>query len=214
MRARGLATAGSVLVVTACTVLFGLTPREGQSQTTLPEVSSNALRPVSAFANIGDPRTRAVALFEEAGKVLTHARCVNCHPASDRPRQTDARRPHQPLVVRGVDGHGAPGMECATCHHADNFDPAQVPGHPQWHLAPASMAWEERSLGEICEQIKDPARNGGKDMAALLHHMGEDSLVGWAWSPGAGRTAAPGTQAEFGALVRAWADAGAHCPAQ
>ena len=28
----------------------------------------------------------------------------------------------------------------------------------------------------ICEQIKDPARNGGKDMAALLHHMAEDSL--------------------------------------
>ncbi len=76
------------------------------------------------------------------------------------------------------------------------------------------MAWEGRSLGAICEQIKDLARNGGKDMAALLHHMEEDSLVGWAWSPGAGRTAAPGTQAEFGALVRAWADAGAHCPAQ
>ncbi len=213
MRPRGLAIAGS-LVVAACAALLGLVVSGAPSQTASPAISSNVLRPVSAFANIGDPHARAVALFEEAGKVLTHARCVNCHPASDRPRQTDARRPHQPLVVRGADSHGAPGMACAACHHASNFDPAHVPGHPEWHLAPASMAWEGRSLGAICEQIKDPARNGGKDMTALLHHMGEDSLVGWAWAPGAGRTSAPGTQAEFGALMRAWADAGAHCPAQ
>jgi len=74
------------------------------------------------------------------------------------------------------------------------------------------MAWAERSVDAICTQIKDPARNGGRDMAALLHHVAEDSLVGWAWSPGAERTPAPGTQAEFGALMRAWADTGAHCP--
>jgi len=42
--------------------------------------------------------------------------------------------------------------------------------------------------------------------------MAEDSLVGWAWSPGAGRAPAPGTQAEFGALARAWAAAGGDCP--
>jgi hypothetical protein len=42
--------------------------------------------------------------------------------------------------------------------------------------------------------------------------MAEDSLVGWGWSLGAGRTRVPGTQAQFGALMRAWADAGAHCP--
>ena len=68
-------------------------------------------------------------------------------------------------------------------------------------------------LGEICAQIKDPARNGGKDMAALVRHMAEDSLVSWGWSPGPGRHPAPGTQAEFGALIRAWAETGAHCPA-
>jgi mono/diheme cytochrome c family protein len=170
------------------------------------------LRPPSAFAGITDPQARSVALFQEAGKVITHARCVNCHPAAERPLQTDRMRPHQPLVVRGADGHGAPGMLCATCHGPANFDPARVPGHPEWHLAPASMSWEGRSLGQICEQIKDPGRNGGKDMAALLHHMAEDSLVGWAWSPGPGRTPAPGTQAGFGELLRAWADAGAHCP--
>jgi hypothetical protein len=199
-----LGIAGALLPVFAQT-----TPPPAAPTTSSPDT----LRPISSFASIAEPRARAIALFEEAGKVLTHARCVNCHPASERPLQTDRMRPHQPMVVRGADGHGAPGMACGTCHHAANYDPARVPGHPEWHLAPESMAWEGRSLGQICEQIKDPARNGGKHMAALLHHAAEDSLVGWGWSPGADRTPAPGTQAEFGALLRAWADAGAHCPA-
>jgi hypothetical protein len=42
--------------------------------------------------------------------------------------------------------------------------------------------------------------------------MAEDSLVGWGWSLGDGHTPALVTQAQFGALMRAWADAGAHCP--
>jgi hypothetical protein len=75
------------------------------------------------------------------------------------------------------------------------------------------MTWAGRSLGEICAQIKDPARNGGRDLTALVRHMSEDSLVGWAWAPGAGRTPAPGSQREFGALLRAWVDTGAACPA-
>jgi hypothetical protein len=170
------------------------------------------LRPASSFSSIADARERSIALFREAAKVLQHPRCVNCHPRGDRPMQTDRMRPHEPLVVRGADGHGAPGLACTTCHGNANYETARVPGDPHWHLAPASMAWEGRSLGQICVQIKDPARNGGKDIAALLHHMAEDTLVGWGWSPGEGRTPAPGTQAEFGALLRAWAEAGAHCP--
>lgn len=177
-----------------------------------PVVDATSLRAASSFDNIKDRRARSVALFQEAGKVIQHARCVNCHPAGDRPTQTDLMRPHQPLVVRGADGHGAPGMACATCHHATNFDPAGVPGHPEWHVAPVSMAWQGRSLGQICTQIKDPKRNGGKDMAALIHHMAEDSLVGWAWSPGKGRAPAPGTQSQFGNLMKAWAANGAYCP--
>ncbi len=171
------------------------------------------LRPVADFAGVADRHARALALFAEAGKVLQHPRCVNCHPAADSPHQTDRGRLHQPVVVRGADGHGAPTLQCNTCHGSANFDPAHVPGHPEWHLAPVSMAWEGRSLGEICAQIKDRARNGDRDLATLLHHVSEDTLVGWAWSPGAGRTPAPGSQAEFGRIMRAWVDAGADCPA-
>lgn len=201
-RAIALGIAGTLLVVS---------PGTASPPATRPPTT---LQPVAAFASIANNQERSVALFQEAGKVILHPRCVNCHPRSDRPLQTDAGRPHQPLVVRGADGHGAPGMECSSCHHDANFDPARVPGHPKWHLAPLSMAWEGKSLGQICEQIKDPARNGNMDLQAIAHHMAEDSLVGTGWNPGAGRTPAPGTQAEFGALIRAWIDAGAACPGQ
>lgn len=174
--------------------------------------TGSALRSPAAFASMGDERARSLALFQEASKVITHPRCMNCHPASDTPNQGDTMKPHRPPVARGLDGHGLVVMRCTTCHGQANYDPARVPGHPNWHLAPVSMAWEGLSVGQICRQLKDRDRNGGLDMAALLHHMAEDSLVGWAWSPGKGRTPAPGSQAEFGALVKAWADTGAHCP--
>jgi hypothetical protein len=196
-----------VLAAVVALLMSGLTAYAVSDET--PETLASP----ESFAGIGDTTARSIALFTELGKVLTHPRCVNCHPAGDSPRQTDQRRPHQPLVVRGADGHGAPTLACNTCHGPANFDPAHVPGHPEWHLAPLAMAWEGRSLGQICEQIKDRARNGDRDMAALLHHLGEDTLVGWAWTPGFGRTPAPGTQARFGEIMRAWADAGAACPA-
>ena len=171
------------------------------------------LQPVSAFAGIRDQNERAVALFQEAGKVLNSPRCMNCHPATERPTQTDLMRPHIPLVVRGEGGVGAAaGLSCATCHHEANFDAANVPGNPKWALAPAEMAWQGKTLGQICLQLKDKERNGGKDMAALIHHMAEDELVGWGWHPGGNRTPAPGTQKQFGELIKAWADAGAACP--
>jgi hypothetical protein len=174
------------------------------------------LKPVSAFAGIADTDARSVALFEEMGKVLTHPRCLNCHPRSDRPNQGEAMTPHNPPVTRGADGHGAPGLECATCHGPRNVAFANgtgsIPGHPDWHLAPASMAWEGKSLGEICEQIKDRGRNGGKTLAQIAEHNAHDGLVGWGWAPGVGRAPAPGTQAQFGELSKAWAASGAACP--
>lgn len=171
------------------------------------------LKSVQSFAAISDERQRSLALFAEAGKVITHARCMNCHPAGDRPAQGEDRHPHMPLVVRGVDNFGAIGMRCTTCHGPANFDPGGIPGNPTWHLAPIEMAWVGKSLGEICTQIKDPDRNGGKSLEELVHHMAEDSLVGWGWNPGVGREPAPGTQKEFGALIKAWVDTGAVCPA-
>ncbi len=185
-------------------------PEPGIAQPTAG--SGDELRPASAFADIVDARARAIALFEEAGKVFRHPRCVNCHVAGEQPLQTDRMRPHQPLVLRGPDGHGMPGLLCSACHGASNFNPARVPGNSHWGLAPAQMVFQGRSSGAICEQIKDPARNGNRDLAAVLDHIVTDGLIIWAWSPGPGRTPPPGTNGQFVALLRAWVEAGAHCP--
>lgn len=172
----------------------------------------HALASVESFSSIGDTAARSAAIFTELGKVLTHPRCLNCHPAGDRPRQGDMARLHQPPVERGADGFGLPAMRCPICHLQANFDPAGVPGNPIWHLAPREMGWEGKTLREICVQIKDPARNGNRSLDALIEHIGEDHLVGWAWSPGYGRQPAPGTQKQAGALVEAWVKTGAECP--
>lgn len=171
------------------------------------------LRSADSFASIADRDARAQALFVEAGKVIQHPRCVNCHPVGERPTQGNDMHPHQPLVVRGEDDKGAVGMRCTTCHQGANFEPSGVPGHPLWHVAPKSMAWQGKTLGQICEQVKNPRRNGGMTMAQLEEHMARDTLVGWGWMPGGTREPAPGTQAQFGALISAWIAAGAACPA-
>lgn len=193
--------AGAAIVLAA-----GVAVSAGQTET------AAQLRAPAAFAGIADKTERSAALFTEAGKVIQHPRCVNCHPAGDRPAQGDDSHPHQPLVVRGPDGLGAIAMRCTTCHQQANFDPGGVPGNPKWHLAPIEMAWAGKSLGEICVQIKDKDRNGGMTMDQLVQHMGEDELVGWAWNPGRGREPAPGTQKSFGELIKAWADSGGACP--
>jgi len=171
------------------------------------------LKSPSDFAAIADPTERSRALFTEAGKVIESPRCQNCHPVGQRPTQGDDMHAHLPLVVRGADDKGAIGMRCTTCHQAVNFEPAGVPGNPKWHMAPIEMAWQTKSLGTICEQIKDPARNGQRSLAQLHDHMAHDDLVGWAWHPGGTRTPAPGTQDRFGKLIDAWIKTGAACPA-
>ena len=175
------------------------------------------LRPVTDFSNIGDERTRSVAFFTEAAKVIQHPRCLNCHPVGRQPTQGDDLHPHIPLMYSGASDHGVPGLPCNSCHGKANVETpgsriASIPGNPRWGLAPSSMAWQGKTLREICLQIQDRMRNGGRSLADIHKHMATDPLVGWAWHPGEGRVPAPGTQADFGALIDAWVSTGAHCP--
>ncbi|MCP4204463.1 MAG: Isoquinoline 1-oxidoreductase subunit [bacterium] len=167
------------------------------------------LRGAEEFAGIKNKSERSVALFTEAGKVIQHPRCVNCHPSGDSPLQGETGDLHEPPVQRGL---GPVGMRCRTCHGPDNFDPGAVPGASKWLLAPRKMGWEDLSLGEICKQIKDPERNGDRTLREITEHMGEDHLVAWAWTPGAGREPAPGNQEILGELIAKWVKTGAVCP--
>ena len=176
------------------------------------EVPPTALRAVSEFASIGDRGARSRALFLEASRVLLHPRCVNCHPAGDIPHQRMQLALHDPPVQRGPKDQGVPGMECGSCHQDRNQPLTRVPGAPNWHLAPIEMAWVGKSAAYICNQLKDPSRNGGKTLAQIVEHNTHDKLVGWGWAPGADREPAPGTQQQFGALTAAWVETGAECP--
>jgi cytochrome c5 len=175
------------------------------------------LKPASDFANIADRKARSLALYGEMTKVIESPRCQNCHPATPLPTRGDDMHPHNPRIWSEADGHGVAGLHCNACHQMENtvswgVHVKSVPGDPKWGLAPPSMAWQGKSVSDICRQIKDPARNGGRDLKAIHDHMAADHLVGWAWNPGEGRTPAPGTQAGFGQLVQGWIDTGAECP--
>ena len=176
-----------------------------------------ALKPVAAFSTIRDERARSVALLTEAARVIQSPRCLNCHPVNRQPTQGDDLHAHVPLMYGGPGDHGVAGLQCKSCHGDAIFATlassiASIPGHSHWGLAPASMAWQGKSLREICLQLKDATRNGGRSLSQIREHMAKDSLVGWAWHPGVGRSPAPGTQAQLGALIQAWIVTGAHCP--
>ncbi len=188
-----------------------------QIQDTRP-LNPRDLRPVASFSGIADQGERSRALFNEIAKVITHPRCMNCHPAADRPLQGDDRHEHLPPVPRGEAGLGVAGLGCLACHTEKNYTLVgaatykSIPGHPRWQLAPVEMAWEGKSVSQICAQIKDPARNGGRTLALLHEHLAKDDLVAWGWSPGEGRQPAPGSQQQLGELAQAWIDSGAQCP--
>jgi hypothetical protein len=175
-------------------------------------VAANELAQPVSFDAIADRGARSRALFGEVAKVLTHARCVNCHTPDETPRQGDAHVLHDPPVVRGTADRGVVGMQCTGCHQDHNAELARVPGAPGWHLAPVSMVWLDRTAGQICEQMKDSARNGGRTLAQIQIHLAHDPLVAWGWKPGADRVPAPGSQDQLGALASAWIDSGAECP--
>jgi hypothetical protein len=173
---------------------------------------------VAPAPTIRAQKDASAKLFLRMAEVIESPRCLNCHPAGRSPTQGDDMHLHTPPMVSDASGHGIPGLHCSACHSASN-EPIMmpnikiVPGNPAWSLAPAAFAWQHRSLREICEQIKDPRRNGGRTLEKIHDHVAYDPLVGWAWHPGLGRKPAPMTQATFGKLVQHWINSGAECPA-
>jgi hypothetical protein len=161
----------------------------------------------------------ASALWGEIATVLQSPRCMNCHTdaAHAFPRQGDDRHRHMFNVQRGPVGSGAAGLHCSTCHHDSNNAASGVPGAEGWHLAPLSMAWEGLSANEICQQLTDPARNGGRSAAQIADHFAHEPLVLWSWSPGADhagvvRSVPPLSHPQFMTIVSRWATNGAVCP--
>jgi hypothetical protein len=178
-----------------------------------PAVVTPAAGPVA-----GEARSRALAAFSTIRAVLQHPRCQNCHIPGDAPLQFDDGRRHTQNVMRGPEGKGAAGLPCATCHGAANL-PASYgehmpPGAPDWHLPPPDrkMVFIGLSAGDLCATIKDPLRNGGRNLDALLTHVSSDKLVLWGWNPGLGRAPVSVPHDAFVAQFKIWLAGGAPCP--
>ena len=165
-----------------------------------------------------EQRTEAVAAFATVQTVFQHPRCRNCHIPGDSPLQYDAGLPHAMGVARGAEGHGAPGLPCATCHGTTNspasYGPEAPPGAPHWALPPPDrrMAWIGLGAAETCAMVKDKSKNGGRNFAKLIEHVSSDSLVLWGWHPGGRRAPVSVAHDEFVAKFKQWAAAGGPCP--
>jgi hypothetical protein len=183
-------------------------------------VAGCAAPPPVPPATVPDARAEAVAAFATVQQVLQHPRCQNCHIPGDAPLQFDAGLPHQMQVVRGPDGHGAPGLSCASCHNVVNppasYGANAPPGAPTWHLPPPDqkMVFINLSAAELCTVVKNPNTNGGKNFDALIKHVAEDKLVLWGWEPGGNRAPVSVPHAEFVAKFKQWAAAGGPCPGE
>lgn len=68
------------------------------------------------------PRAAGLAAWQQVYSVLTNARCINCHTATNYPQQGDDRHRHFANVIRGPEGKGVAGLNCASCHQETNAD--------------------------------------------------------------------------------------------
>lgn len=200
------------VVLVACLTLVGFAWSERVDERDRIESSVVSDTEIAIAA---DPE-KARAAFSEAVKVFFSARCANCHPAGDIPTQGDSFTPHAQGVTRGKDGKGVYGMTCTTCHQAENLPGEHMPpGVPNWHMPPANqkMVFQGLTARQLCIQLKDPKRNGGrKTPKDAIHHLEEDPLVHWAWTPGNGRSTPPMSYEDFMAKMNDWVANGAACP--
>ncbi|WP_342077908.1 hypothetical protein [Yoonia sp. SS1-5] len=164
--------------------------------------------------------TEGLAAFDRVYEVTSHPRCANCHVgASDRPMWSgpsyDRTRPHGMNVQAGESRIGAETMLCSTCHayrEGLNDVPHAAPQVAMnWQLAPIEADWFGRTSDEICTQLRDPQRNGGRTMVELAEHLNHDLILHWAWNPGGGREPAPYSLQQHVDDLLIWGVAGFPC---
>lgn len=166
-----------------------------------------------------------LAAFDRIYEVTSHPRCSNCHVGADNiPMWSGAyygkTRPHGMNVNAGESRIGAETLTCMTCHRtSDSLESA--PNAPprsglDWQLPPVEFEWFGKTPGEICAQLSDPDRNGGRDWLGLAEHLVDDAghlgFVLWGWNPGGGREPAPFTLQDHVNDVLIWGAAGMPCP--
>lgn len=158
--------------------------------------------------------------WDRVYEVTSHPRCSNCHVGpSERPMWSGPAyrkaKPHGMNVKAGESRIGAETIQCSTCHayrEGSNDIPHAAPQVAMnWQLAPVEADWFGKSSEEICTQLRDPTRNGGRTMIELAEHLDHDLILHWAWSPGGGRESAPYSLREHIDDLLVWGVAGFPC---
>lgn len=180
---------------------------------------------VKEFEEGSVSREQGLEAWSRIHNVVSHPRCANCHTdEANRPMWSGPEftkpGPHGMYVNAGVSRIGAETIPCQTCHITSDLpnDTPHAPPHVsvEWQLAPVEFVWFGVAEGEICRQIRDPERNGGRDGAGLIEHITHDAelkaFITWAFDPGGGREAAPGTLQEHLDDTATWVAAGMPCP--
>jgi hypothetical protein len=160
-------------------------------------------------------------------EVASHPRCSNCHVGADnRPMWSGPSygrtRPHGMNINAGESRIGAESLPCFTCHTTvgsgredDNSVAHAAPRVASgWQLAPVGAAWFGKSSAYICEQLKDPERNGNRTIREVAAHIDHDLVLRWAWNPGGDREPAPHSLQEAMDALMKWAAAGTPCPTE
>ena len=91
-----------ILVIIVATVI----PAAALTAEAVLNTPSRGLASVESFSSISDPQERSAAYFTELGKVLTHPRCLNCHPAGDRLRRDNQGENRSTIRMRMRRGGG------------------------------------------------------------------------------------------------------------
>ncbi|KGF70571.1 hypothetical protein LL06_04185 [Hoeflea sp. BAL378] len=179
-----------------------------------------------AAAEAAPPSTEeGLANWQVFYEVASHPRCANCHTGPDNwpmwsgPSYGEPRR-HGMNINAGDSRVGAEALMCSTCHvtlsdagsEPDPLPHAAPRAATPWMLAPVETEWFGKSSVEICNQIKDPARNGERTIEEVAEHVGEGAFQTWAWNPGGGREPAPHSKTQAIDALLTWAAAGAPCP--
>lgn len=155
------------------------------------------------------PVDEGLKAFSEVYAVLVSPRCMNCHPAGDAPLVGDAAQPHKMGITRFSPDSGLP---CSTCHREEGLPGKNLPpADAHWGLPPANQVFQGRSESELCAQLNDPEKTGGRDLAALLEHVQKDALVLYGWAPGGERSVPPISHEAFAKAFGTWVGAGGPC---
>ncbi len=188
------------------------------------EKSAEQIAAAEALANApaeGSISTEdGLAAWDKVFDVFSHPRCANCHVDDGVPMWSGSHygetRPHGMYVGGDPDlTMGQIGQQCNTCHMDGNSPVLHgPPGNAIWQLAPAEFAWFGVSSRDVCEQVKDPSRNGDRTLFEIAEHIEHDALVHWGWTPGPGREPAPGSLSQTVRDVLIWGAAGAPCPTE